>query len=605
MCTHLCAMKASPAFHRCERNAVVPLRKGSLLAAFVASAALTAACTGNAGTSGARPGQGSNPAGGGASSGGGSSSVAGTTSIPGTGGGNSAGVDLGLPSGDAPIARLHKLTASEFANSVHDLLGSDAPLSAVEPDNVVDGFSSIGASTVAISASGVDQYETATGSATAFAFASATKAATVLSCVPTAMTDTACLTTGLNAIGRRAFRRPLTADETTRFVTLATTIAGGTGGTVLMGLQHAVWAMLQSPSFLYRVELGVASAADGGRLKYTSYEVASRLAGTIWNGAPDDAVLDAAGADSLATPDGIRTQAQRMLADPKAHRGVLAFIDDLYDMAHFNEAVKDPTLYPKWTPTLQAAMRQELEQRLDDMFLTTKGDFLSLYDSKTTFVNKELASYYGLPAPAGDGFEKATFPDDSPRVGLLGAGAILAAYALPSRASPTERGKFVTGTLLCINVPPPPANVPPLPAMLDPGATMREIMAAHRTSPSCASCHTIMDPVGFGLDHFDAVAAYRTTENGKPVDSTGTLTDGTAFDGLAQLGAALRKEPVAGPCFVSKMYENSLGRTAITLDDTAIMALAKQFSDGQNHADQLLLNLVSSDSFRFVAPSKG
>jgi hypothetical protein len=585
---------------------VTPIRKGSLLAALVASAALTAACTGTAGSSSARPGGTGNPnlAGGGASSsGGGSSSVAGTPSIPGTGGGNSAGIDLGLAAGDAPIARLHKLTANEFANSVHDLLGSDAPLSAVEPDNIVSGFSSVGASTVAMSASGVDEYEAATGTATAFAFASATKAATVLSCVPTAMTDTACLTQGLNAIGRRAFRRPLTADETTRFVNLATSIAGGTGGTVLMGLQHAVWAMLQSPSFLYRVELGVASAADGGRLKYTSYEVASRLAGTIWDGAPDDAVLDAAGTDSLSTPSGILTQAQRMLADPKAHRGVLAFVDDLYDMAHFDEAIKDPTLYPKWTPTLQAAMHQELEQRLDDMFLTTKGDFLSLYDSKTTFVNAELASYYGLPAPAGAGFEKATFPDDSPRVGLLGAGAILAAYALPSRASPTERGKFVTGTLLCINVPPPPANVPVLPDVLAPNETMRQIMATHRVNPSCASCHSIMDPVGFGLDHFDAAAAYRTTENGQPIDTTGTLTDGTAFDGLAQLGAVLRKEAVAGPCFVSKMYQNSLGRTALTLDDAAIMALAKQFSDGQNHADQLLLNLVSSDSFRFVDPS--
>jgi hypothetical protein len=314
-------------------------------------------------------------------------------------------------------------------------------------------------------------------------------------------------------------------------------------------------------------------------------------------------VLDAAGADSLSTPSGILTQAQRMLADPRAHRGVLAFVDDLYDIAHFEEAVKDPTLFPKWTPTLQAAMRQELEQRVDDMVFTTKGDFLSLYDGKTTFVNTELASYYGLPAPAGSGFEKATFPDDSPRVGLLGAGAILAAYALPSRASPTERGKFVTGTLLCINVPPPPPNVPALPDMLAPNETMRQIMATHRASPSCASCHSIMDPVGFGLDHFDAAAAYRTTENGQPIDATGTLTDGTAFDGLAQLGAALHKEPVAGPCFVSKMYQNTLGRTALTLDDAAIMALAKQFSDGQNHADQLLLNLVSSDSFRFVDPS--
>ncbi len=570
--------------------------------ALAATAALSAACTGSAGSD-AGPGHGgagntNNPGGGGAS-----------TVTP--GGGPSAGgdgsINLNLPSGDAPIARLHKLTAAEFANSVHDLLGDDAPLSAVDPDNIpLSGFASVGASTVAMSAAGVGLYESATGAASELAFADATKAAKVLSCVPTAMTDSACLTKGLNAFGRRAFRRPLTADETTRFVKVATSIAAGTGGTVLMGLRHAVWAMLQSPSFLYRAELGVASAADGGRLKYTSYEVASRLAGVIWNGAPDDAVLDAAASDSLATPEGIKAQAQRMLADPKAHRALTAFVDDLFSVAHLKEATKDPSLFPKWTPTLQAAMQTELERRVDDMVFTTKGDFLSLYDSKTTFVNKELASFYGLPAPAGTGFEAATFPADSPRVGLLGAGAILAEFALPSRSSPTERGKFINSALLCVNVPdPPPDVVPQLPTMLDATHTMRERMTAHRTKPSCASCHQIMDPMGFALEHFDSSGLYRADDGGKPIDATGALTDGAAFDGLAQLATVLRKEPVVGTCFVSKIYQNSLGRAALDVDSAAIAALAKQFVIDQNHADQLLVDMVSSDSFRFVAPSKG
>ena len=570
----------------------------------VASAAFSAACTGSAGGD-AGPGHGG--AGSASTPGGG---AAGTGTV-GPGGGPSTGgdgtVNLNLPVGDAPIARLHKLTAAEFANSVHDLLGDDAPLSAVDPDNIpLSGFASVGASTVAMSAAGVGLYESATGAATEFVFADATKAAKVLSCVPATMTDSACLTKGLNALGRRAFRRPLTADESARFAKLATNIAAAAGGTPLMGLRHAVWAMLQSPSFLYRAELGVASAADGGRLKYTSYEVASRLAGVIWNGAPDDAVLDAAASDSLATPEGIKTQAQRMLADPKAHRALTAFIDDLFSVAHLKEATKDPSLFPKWTPTLQAAMQTELERRIDDVVFTTKADFLSLFDSKTTFVNKELASFYGLPAPAGNGFEAATFPADSPRVGLLGAGAILAEFALPSRSSPTERGKFINAALLCVNVPDPPPNVvPQLPTMLDATHTMRERMTAHRTSPSCASCHQIMDPMGFALEHFDSSGSYRADDGGKPIDASGALTDGASFDGLAQLATVLRKEPVAGPCFVSKIYQNSLGRAALDLDSAAIAALAKQFAASQNHADQLLVDMVSSDAFRFVAPSKG
>lgn len=519
--------------------------------------------------------------------------------------GNGGAAQLNFPMGDAPIARMHKLTATEFANSIQDLLGSDAPLSAVEPDNVVNGFASVGAGTVAMSAAGVALYETATGAATEFAFSDPTKAAKVVSCVPTAAADNACLSKAVSAFGRRAFRRPLTDVETARFVKVATTIESGSGGTPLIGLRHAVWAILESPNFLYRVELGVASAADGGRLKFTSFEMASRLAAALWNGAPDDAVLDAAAGDSLATADGVRTQAQRMLADPRSHRALTAFVDDLYGVRNLEEASKDPAVFPKFSPSIKEAMREELERRVDDLVFGQKGDFLSLYDGRSTFVNKELAAYYGLPAPTADGFQRADFPADSPRVGLLGAGAILSAFALPQRSSPTERGKFVAGALLCIDVPPPPPGVPPLPTMLDTSATMRERMTAHRTNASCASCHSIMDPIGFGLEHFDSAALFRDTDNGKAIDTTGQLTDGAQFDGLAQLGAALRNEPIAGACFVSKVYQNALGRPAISLDGAAVNALAAQFSAGKNQADQLLLNVVSSEAFRFVAPNKG
>jgi hypothetical protein len=596
-------MKAAQLFHPGEIIAAHTRRARSLVA-FGALGALLLACGSNGAGNG---GSGNNnpPGGGAANSGGGASGDAPTSGSAGSflGGGGTA--QLHLPAGDAPIGRMHKLTATEFANSVHDLLGNDAPLSAVEPDNVVNGFASVGATTVAMSAAGVALYETASGSATEFAFSDATHAAKVASCVPQNATDSACFSKAVSAFGRRAFRRPLTDVETARFVKVATTIAGGTGGTALMGLRHAVWAILQSPNFLYRTELGVASAADGGRLKFTSFEMASRLAAALWNGAPDDPVLDAAASDTLATADGVRSQAQRMLADPRAHRALSAFVDDLYGVRNLAEASKDPALFPKFTVTVKDAMQKELEQRVDDMVFSAKGDFLSLYDSRTTFVNKELAAYYGLPAPTSDSFQRVDLPGDSPRVGLLGAGAILSAFALPQRSSPTERGKFVASALLCIDVPPPPPGVPPLPTMLDTTATMRERMTAHRTNASCASCHAIMDPIGFGLEHFDSGAMYRDMDNGKAIDTTGQLTDGAKFDGLAQLGGALRNEPLAGACFVSKVYQNALGRPAIALDDDAINGLAAQFAANKNQADQLLLNVVSSEAFRFVAPNKG
>jgi hypothetical protein len=515
-------------------------------------------------------------------------------------GGQTVGTDGPLVQ---PTAHLHKLTASAFANSVRDLLGSDAPLSPVEQDSESDGFFSVGASMVSVSPAGVAQYEAALGAATDYVFADAARAAKVLSCIPQTTSDVACATKALDAFGRRAFRRPLDDAESARFVDLAKTI-GDEAGSVLVGLRYAVWGILQSPSFLYRVELGVPSAADGGRLKYTSYEMASRLAATLWNTAPDDALLDAATNEGLASAATIRVQAQRMLGSTQSHQALSAFFDDLYGSDRLLTVFKDATIFPGWSTTLRDAMLEELRQRLDDMVFTTRGDFLSLYDGKSTFVNNELARYYGLPEAATDGFRPVQFPEGSPRVGLLGSGALLSAYALPQRTSPTQRGKFVAQMLLCKTVPPPPPGVNiNLDMTSDPNAPLRERLTAHRQNAACAACHGLMDPIGLGLENFDSVGAYRDTDHGQPIDASGVL-DGAAFQNAAELGARLHQHADAGSCFVRKLYTNAQGRSPVNADDSALGDLAQQFAAGGHHADALLVDLMASDAFRFVEPAQ-
>jgi hypothetical protein len=327
---------------------------------------------------------------------------------PGMGSGGSAGTGgatgtpspadvLNLPSAPLPTTGLHRLTAWEFTNSLQDLLGKDVPLAPVEADTLIGGFATVGASSVSISPAGVGQYETVLGNATTYAFADPARVAAILPCVPKATTDTACLTQAVNGFGRRAFRRPLTSDETKQFLGLATNIGSQAGSNVLTGVRYAVWAMLQSPDFLYRVELGAPSAADGGRLKYTSFEMASRLAAMRWASLPDDALLDVAAQDALATPASAVGQAQKMLSDPRVHRSLAAFVDQLFDSFSFSQADKDMTLYPAYTATLRPAMLQELELRVDDMVFAQKGDYLSLFESTTTFVNKELAACRSAP----------------------------------------------------------------------------------------------------------------------------------------------------------------------------------------------------------------
>ncbi len=562
------------------------MKRASCWNAFVV---VLAACTGEIGTPIS-----------GVPSGGTGSTGTGTTTGGGTNGPSSL---LGLAPGPTPTARLHKLTTFEFANSLHGLLGSAVPVAPVETDYLVNGFATIGASTVTASPAGVGLYETAIAGATSYAFADATRAATALSCVPKATTDTACLTQAVNAFGRRAFRRPLTATETMRYVDLVTTIGNQAGSDILTGLRYGVSAILQSPKFLYRLELGAPNEADGGRVKYGSFEVASRLAATLWSSVPDDAVLDAAAQDSLATPDGIRVQAIRMLADQRVHRALASFVDQLFDARLLPEADKDAQMFPAFTPTLRSAMQQEIQLRFDDLVYGQKGDYLSIFESRTTFVNNELARFYGVPEAMPDTFHRVELPADSPRVGLLGSGMVLAVHARPQRTSPTLRGRFVNEMLLCRTIPPPPPGVPPFPEAADANATVRDRLTMHRVSPTCASCHGIMDPIGFGMENFDSSGKYQTTDNGKTIDASGEI-DGMAFTNLATLGAVIQKEPVAGPCLISKLYASALGRTPIALDSVALDRLAERFAAAGNKVDQLLVDLVTSDSFRFVEPPK-
>jgi hypothetical protein len=504
-----------------------------------------------------------------------------------------------------PVASLRKLTIAEFTNSIHDLLGSNAPVPAqLEPDQQLDGFRSVSASVVAVSPMGVSQYETAIDGAVGYAFSSAAQAATVLTCVPASATDAACpLGQVLGAFGRRALRRTLTAADLTRYTSVATDIAQEPGSSILVGLRYAVSAILQSPEFLYRVELGAPSPADGGRTKYTDFEMASRLASLLWVSVPDDALMNAAAGGGLSTTAGVLAQAQTMMASPKAHQSMANFANDLYGMdpssgTPLTTTFKDPAFYPNWTKTLPVAMQQELLMRVDDVAFT--GDYLSLYDSPTVFVNNELAKIYGLPQATMDAFRKVTLPAGSPRVGLLGAGAILASNGLPQRTSPTLRGRFVAEQLLCKVVPPPPPNVnTTVLDMLPPGSSVKQTLEAHRQNAACAACHALMDPIGLGMENFDSVGTYRTTDNNVPIDASGVL-DGVAFQDEASLGKALRSHPQAASCFVSKLYEQAQGRQPLPVDAPVVASLSQQFEASGHRADQLLLDIVSSDAYRFV-----
>lgn len=503
-----------------------------------------------------------------------------------------------------PGPTLRRLTRAEFAHSVQDLLGP-VTLATVEADSLQDGFFAVGAARVALSPAGVALYEAALDQATAEAFADPTRVPQIVACVPALITDTVCIRDALATFGRRAWRRPLTGPELDRYLAIATTVGAETNDAVV-GLRHAIWALLQSPYFLYRVELGRPSPTDGGRTKFSSYEMASRLAFTLWNTLPDEALLDAAERDELASSAGIEAQALRMLADPRARQGVMNFIGELYGLWSLAEKFKEETLFPDWTPTLRAAIRDDLLARIEDVVFTEPGDFFSLYDGKKVFVNNELARLYGLPEVEPDVWRAAELPEDSMRRGLIGSAAILSMNSLPARTSATERGQFIAEALLCRTVPPPPPNVDtnldddPMEQEQGP-RTLREKLEPHRADPACSGCHNITDPLGLALEHFDTIGRFRETDQGLTIDASGEL-DGVFFADGGELALALRDHPESARCLVRKLFTYSAGRPPFSPETGALNMIEEAMVAAGNRFDLLLYTLVTDDDFRFANP---
>ncbi|MBK9757527.1 MAG: DUF1592 domain-containing protein [Nannocystis sp.] len=526
--------------------------------------------------------------------------------------GNSGGTDAGESGGDTdetpappqvPAPTIRRLTGSEFRHSVQDLLGPVTLLD-VEADSAQEGFFAVGAARVALSPAGVAQYEAALGDATAQAFADPVTLAPRLACVPALVSDTTCTRDAIASFGRRAWRRPLTGAELERYLGIAATIGAETGN-ASEALRYALWAILQSPNFLYRVEVGQASPADGGRLKFSAYEMASRLAFTLWNTLPDEALLDAAEREELAEPAGIAAQAARMIADPRAKQGVENFVAELYSLWLLDEKLKDDLLYPEWTPTLRAAMRDELLARIDDVVFTAPTDFFSLYDSRKVFVNNELAQVYGLPLVDPDAWRAAELAADSPRLGLIGSGLLLAMNSLPARTSATERGQFIAESLLCRTVPPPPPNVDTNLDKDDMGnepRTLRQKLAPHRDNPACAGCHNITDPLGLALEHFDTMGRYREFDQGLVIDASGDL-DGLPFADGAELATLLRGHPDAPGCLVRKLYTYAAAHPPYGSEAATLAAIEDRMVGAGNRFAELLLAMVSHDDFRFANPA--
>ena len=417
-------------------------------------------------------------------------------------------------------------------------------------------------------------------------------------CRPTGPDDeNACATRILATLARRAYRRPVvTADLD---VLQGFYDEGRRAGTFETGIQRALEMMLVDPEFLFRIERDPAGVPAATVYRLSDIELASRLSFFLWSSAPDDELLDVAAEGRLSDPAMLEHQVRRMLADPRSSVLVTSFAAQWLHLRRMGSVTPDVNAFPEFDDNLREAFVRETELFLEHQFRADRS-VVDLLSADYTFVNERLARHYGLPNVYGSRFRRVTL-DDERRRGLLGHGSILTVTSLATRTSPVVRGKWVLENVLGTPPPPPPPDVPALPesTQQETPTSMRERMEAHRANPVCASCHTRMDPIGFALEHFDAVGRWRDTEGGMPIDTSGTLPDGTVFSGLPALRDVLLEQRGE---FVSTVTEKlliyALGRGVEYYDRPAIRAIVRQAEENDYRWSSLILGVTRSQPFQ-------
>jgi mono/diheme cytochrome c family protein len=416
-------------------------------------------------------------------------------------------------------------------------------------------------------------------------------------CQPNAAADEEpCAREILSTLAKRAYRRAPAATDVAQLMPFYE--AGKAEGGFEAGIQLALERLLVSPQFLYRIER---EPEGEGTHSVSDVELASRLAFFLWSSIPDDELLQLAIDGRLRDASVLRTQVQRMLADPRSESMVTNFAAQWLFLRDVVAKEPDIFLFPDHDVSLRQALQRETELFVDSV-LRGGGSVVDLLTAKHTFVNERLARHYGIANIRGSYFRRVELGDGSPRSGLLGQGSILTVTSYSTRTSPVLRGKYVLDNLLASPPPPPPPDVPALETEDGEGGaplTMRDAMIKHRANPACAGCHAKMDPIGFALEHFDAVGRWRDDDAGKPIDTASDLADGSTVDGLAGVQALLLEKP---ELFVAALTEKLLmyatGRNVQYYDAPAVRAVVRSAAEKNYEFSAIVAGIVESVPFQ-------
>ena len=419
----------------------------------------------------------------------------------------------------------------------------------------------------------------------------------IFTCHPAgASEEVPCARKILTTLARRAYRRPVTDKDLELLLSFYQ--KGRNAGNFDTGIETALRLILADPKFIFRSEPDPSTVAPGSNYRLPDLELASRLSFFLWSSIPDDELLNVAAQGKLHDPSVLEQQVRRMIADRRADSLVNNFAAQWLFLRNLPATQRDQGEFPNFDDNLRVAFAKETELFFGSI-LHEDRSVLDLMNADYTFVNERLAKQYGIPDIYGSRFRRVTLKDDARR-GLLGQGSILTVTSYPNRTSPVLRGKWILENILGTPVPAPPPNVPPLKENSEGSAqkSMRELMEQHRANHACASCHKIMDPLGFSLENFDATGKYRTREKAGPIDASGQLADGTKVNGPVDLRRALMRHPEQFVnTFTEKLLTYALGRGLEYYDMPVVRTIAKTAAAHEYRFSSIVAGIVESAPF--------
>ena len=510
------------------------------------------------------------------------------------------------PPESASVLRTRLMTGEQYTNTIAQIFGEDISgsiLPPIPPMTRTDGLLASGAAYVGVTSDQISQIQQTATSIAAKAVDEEHRDF-LIPCRPESPeeADPACAELFLRETGRLLYRQTLEDVRLAELVDIAGYAAEQTED-FYSGLALALESILISPEFIFIVDRAEPYPGRSGSERLDAWSLASRLSFFLWNGPPDDALLDAAESGELHTQAGLSASIERMLSSARLESGMRAFFDDMLGFDEFNSLAKDPVVYPMVTGTTLQDAREQTLRTIIDHLLHLESDYRDLFTTRKTFMSPSLAVVYGIPA--SNGWIPHEFDADSPRIGLLTQVSFLAANSHAVRSSPTLRGQALRERFLCQVVPPPPPNVDfSLLEEAEHAATARERLDVHNTNPSCAGCHLITDPIGLALENFDGAGRFRETENGAALDLSGEL-DGVFYDDAVGLASAMRDHPKLSNCLVSRLYAYGTGGpVSLRRDRDTISWFEDRFAANGYKLSALLRDVALSEAFSTVSPGE-